>query len=135
MFRQLDRILDIVHRILAVVERVERLLRAQGILTMSTLSDLQAQVAATLTVEQSAITLINGIPALIAAAGTDAAALADLQAQLKASAASLAAAVTANTPAATPVPVQPAPAPPAVTPDPAPPVPPAPDAPTSLAVR
>lgn len=69
------------------------------------LVDLQAAVAAEDTVIDSAVTLIQGIPALIAAAGTDPAALAALSADINTKAAALAAAVTANTPAA------PAPAP------------------------
>jgi hypothetical protein len=72
---------------------------------MSALTDLQAAVAAEDTVIQSAVTLINGIPALIAAAGTDPAALAALQTDITTQAAALAAAVTANTPAATTPPV------------------------------
>jgi hypothetical protein len=70
---------------------------------MSAISDLEAQVAVTTTVEKSALTLIEGFAAQLAAAGTDAAKLATLQADLKASADALAAAVAANTPAAPPV--------------------------------
>jgi hypothetical protein len=82
---------------------------------MSALDDniaaLQAEVAADETVEASATTLVNGIPGLIAvavakatAAGATPAqlqAITDLGASLKAATAPLAAAVTANTPAAT----------------------------------
>ena len=71
---------------------------------MSALSELQAAVASEDTVIDSAITLIEGIPALIAAAGTDAAALAALQADIAAHATALSAAVVANTPAAAPTP-------------------------------
>jgi hypothetical protein len=78
---------------------------------MSALDDLATAVAAEDTVIDSAILLINSIPALIAAAGTDPTKLAALQADIKAHAASLSAAVVANTPAVTP----PA-APPAVPP-------------------
>lgn len=69
---------------------------------------LTAQVAQNTTVEQSAITLINGLAAQIAAAGTDPAKLDALQAQLKTSADALAAAVAANT---VPPPPPPPPAP------------------------
>lgn len=65
---------------------------------MNALSDLQASVAAEDTVIDSAVTLIKGIPALIAAAGTDPVALKALQDDIAAHATSLAAAVTANTP-------------------------------------
>jgi hypothetical protein len=66
---------------------------------------LQTQVQATTTVEQSAITLINGLAtqlaaAIAAAANGDTAALPTLQTQLATSAAALSAAITANTPAA-----------------------------------
>lgn len=70
---------------------------------MSTLSDLQDQVAATLGAEQSALALLNGLAAkidvLVAAAGTggvDPAALAALSASLKSSSDALAAAVVAD---------------------------------------
>lgn len=64
------------------------------------LDDLIAQVAASITVEESAITLIGGISARIdaaLAAADPSAALADLKAQLAAESAKLAAAVAANT--------------------------------------
>ena len=67
---------------------------------MADLSGLQASVANEVTVEQSAITLLQGLSAELAAAGTDPQALADLQAQIDSSSSALAAAVSANTPAA-----------------------------------
>lgn len=76
---------------------------------MSALDDLTAEVAATNTVEASAVTLIQGIAAQLATAvagqANPDAALVTLTSQLTASSAALAAAVTANTPAApTPTP-------------------------------
>jgi hypothetical protein len=78
----------------------------------SDIASLQAAVANEVTVEQSAITLINGIPGMIASAVAAAqaagatpdqlTALANLQSQISSSATALAAAVTANTPAAAP---------------------------------
>lgn len=84
---------------------------------MKELDDLKAQVAQQVTVEKSAIVLINRIPQLIADAvaktNGDVAglqqALKDINAGLTASAADLAAAVVANTPAAEPPPAPPAP--------------------------
>lgn len=67
---------------------------------MALLDALTSQVAQNVSVEQSAVTLIQGLAAQIAAAGTDPAALAALQTQLNTSATALAAAVAANTPAA-----------------------------------
>jgi len=67
---------------------------------MSALDDLQAAVTAEDTVIDSAITLIQGIPALIAAAGVDPAKLAALQADITGKSKALADAVAANTPAA-----------------------------------
>ena len=65
------------------------------------LSDLQAQVTAQTTVEQSAITLIQSLAAQITAAnGVSPAAVEAVVAQFQSSASALAAAVTANTPAA-----------------------------------
>lgn len=66
---------------------------------MAAIDDLQAAVAAEDTVIDSAITLIQGIPALIAAAGVDPAKLAALQSDITAKSSALAAAVAANTPA------------------------------------
>jgi hypothetical protein len=67
---------------------------------MAAIDDLQAAVAAEDTVIDSAITLIQGIPALIAAAGVDPAKLAALQTDITTKSSALAAAVAANTPAA-----------------------------------
>lgn len=67
---------------------------------MTALDDLQAAVAAEDTVIDSAITLIQGIPALIAAAGIDPAKLTALQNDITAKSTALASAVAANTPAA-----------------------------------
>lgn len=89
----------------AQVDRIEAVLTK--ILTkdtqiMAAIDDLTTQVAANTTVEGSAVTLINGLAAQLKAAGTDPVKLAALQASLKTSAADLAAAITANTPAAPP---------------------------------
>ena len=69
---------------------------------MAQLDDLTAQVAQNTTVEGSALTLIQGLAAQLAAAiaSGNPAALTALQTQLKTSADALAAAVAANTPAA-----------------------------------
>lgn len=83
----------------AILEKLDEILGKEDKI-MSALDDLTAQVAADTTVIQSAVTLINGIAAQIAAAGTDPTKLAALTASLKANDDSLAAAVTANTPAA-----------------------------------
>ena len=69
-------------------------------LIMKELDDLQAQVAQNTTIEGSAVELIQGLAAQIAAAGTDPAKLANLTSNLKSSADALAAAITANTPSA-----------------------------------
>jgi hypothetical protein len=68
---------------------------------MASLDDLTAQVAANKSVSQSALILINGIADRITAAGADPAKLAALTASLKSDDDDLAAAVKANTPAAT----------------------------------
>ena len=69
---------------------------------MAAIDDLQAAVAAEDTVIDSAVTLLNGIPALIAAAGVDPAKLTALQTDIQAKTASLAAAVLVGTPTPTP---------------------------------
>lgn len=68
---------------------------------MTALEQLQADVTAEDTVIGSAITLLNGLYAQLQAAGTDPVALAALSTDIQAKTQALAAAVTANTPAAT----------------------------------
>ncbi len=70
------------------------------------LQTLQTQVAANTSVEQSAITLLQGLKAALdsAIASGNPAALTDLSHQLATSQTALAAAVVANTPAASPPP-------------------------------
>ncbi len=97
---QLDRIEKALRRIEGDLYVLTQLVRIQGANEMAVLDALQAQVEAQTTVEQSAVTLIQGLAAQIAAAGTDPAKLAALTQQLKTSADALAAAVSANTPAA-----------------------------------
>ena len=67
---------------------------------MDPLAQLQADVAAETTVNQGAITLLNGLNAQLQAAGTDPTALAALSASIESNTAALSAAITANTPAA-----------------------------------
>ena len=67
---------------------------------MATLDDLTSAVAADATVTQSAITLLQGLAAQLAAAGTDPVALAALVDEINANTQALADAVVANTPAA-----------------------------------
>lgn len=71
---------------------------------MSALTDLQASVAAEDTVIASVVTLLQGLSAALAAAGTDPAALAALKADIDTQTQTMAAAVTANTPASPPTP-------------------------------
>lgn len=88
-----------IHRALHLLDAVQQT-REQLDKLMKELDDLSAQVQANDDVEASAVLLINGIAARIAAAGVDPAKLSALTTSLKASADSLAAAVAANTPAA-----------------------------------
>ncbi|SRR6266403_869549 len=94
---------EVLRRLVEIENKVDLVLYRQETI-MSALDDLQAAVTAEDTVIDSAIALINGIPTLIAAAGTDAAKLAALQTDITAKSAALAAAVTANTSAATTAP-------------------------------
>lgn len=71
---------------------------------MATLADLQAKVTAEDTVIDSAITLIQGLAAQIAALQPSQAAIDALAADVQAKSDALAAAVAANTPAPPPVP-------------------------------
>ncbi len=67
---------------------------------MADLTTLTQQVRANTEVEASAVALIQGIAAQLAAAKTDPVAIQTLSDQLKSSADGLASAITANTPAA-----------------------------------
>lgn len=88
-----EALLDVVaNRVSLILERIQ--------VMSAELDALTAQVKANSDLLDSATTLINGIAARIIAAGTDPAALQALTDELKAKDASLAAAVTANTPAA-----------------------------------
>lgn len=104
-------ILEKLDEILSLVRRIATSLQVLREENMSALDDLAAQVSANTEVESSALTLIQGIAAQLAAAKTDPAKLAALQQQLQASATALAAAVAANTAPPAPAPA-PAPAPP-----------------------
>src|SRR6266403_5100771 len=94
---------EVLRRLGRIEDKVGLMLNQQETI-MSALDDLQTAVAKEDTVIDSAITLIQGIPALIAAAGVDPAKLAALQADITAKSGALAKAVTDNTPAATPPP-------------------------------
>jgi hypothetical protein len=89
---------DRIGQILGIVQDLQ-----QRSITMATdLTTITAEVTEAVTVSQSAVILLNGIGAALAAAGTDPVALAALASELDASTAALAEAVQANTPAAAP---------------------------------
>lgn len=109
--------LDEIIRIQGEILREVRQLKEETRMATIQLQNLIAAVTAEKTVVDSAVAIIDGIPALIAAAGTDPAALDDLTKQIQVSSDALKAAVLANTPA-TPAPASPDPttAPPATPP-------------------
>lgn len=86
-----------------IVVVVDILLNLYGVWkSMAKIDDLKAAVAAETTVDQSVITLLNGLTAQIAALKGTTVTDADLQSvidSVNANAAALSAAVTANTPA------------------------------------
>jgi hypothetical protein len=90
--RRIERKIDVILRILDTFSH-----RLEGI--RMTLVELEAQVAQNTAVEASAVLLIQGIAAQLAAVATDPAKVQALADSLKTSADSLAAAVVANTPA------------------------------------
>lgn len=90
-------------RVEAKLDAILHRMRETETMTMAILDELVAQVAENTSVEQSAILLIEGIAAQLAAAGTDGTKLAELKARLATSATALAAAVAANTVPAAPV--------------------------------
>jgi hypothetical protein len=90
-YNNITKKLDNILKILGIIQRKEEAMSAE-------LDALTAQVTANTDVENSAILLIQGIAAQLAAIKDDPAKIAALATSLKASADSLAAAVTANTP-------------------------------------
>jgi hypothetical protein len=82
-----------------IIAKLDQLL-TQGTHIMATLTDLQAAVTAEDTVVDSAITLLNGLAAQIAALQPNQAAIDALAADVTAKTKTLADAVAANTPAA-----------------------------------
>jgi hypothetical protein len=95
MFKAIGRIEAKVDQILSLLS----LLVTEGKKTMSAIDDLTAAVARETTVNQSAITLIQGLAARVNAA-TDMTQVKALVADLNAQSDAMAAAVTANTPSA-----------------------------------
>lgn len=89
--------LDAVLAQLGIVLKDESLVLKMETAMSKELDDLTAEVAADTAVESSAVTLINGLAAQIAAAGTDPAKLQALTDSLTSSSTALAAAVAANT--------------------------------------
>lgn len=89
--KKLDEILQILQEI-----------KNKEVIMSTELDALTVQVEQTMNVEQSAITLIQGIAQQLAEIKEDPAKVQALSDQLKTSADSLAAAITANTPAAPP---------------------------------
>lgn len=87
--------------ILLVVVRVMLQLHELGDKIMSTLADVQTAVTAEDTVIDSAVALLQGLAAQVAALAPNQAAIDALAADIKAKTDGLAAAVAANTPAAT----------------------------------
>lgn len=83
----------------AVLSKLNTLISKTTII-MTDLSELEAAVAKDTAVDQSAITLLNGLKAALDAAGTDPVKLKALSDQLGSNSDALAAAVVANTPAA-----------------------------------
>ena len=68
---------------------------------MADLTTLTTAVTNQTSVNQSAITLLNGLSAALTVAGTDPVALATLATQINSNASALSAAITANTPVTT----------------------------------
>ena len=101
----MQKILEFLKRLLDPTPTWAGIIIANQDKIMAAIDDLAAAVAAEDTTIDSAVALLNGIPALIAAAGTDPVKLATLQADIASHTAALAAAVVTGTP--TPVPASP----------------------------
>lgn len=92
----------------SIMDKLDRILSNQETI-MSTgnqvsqdVLDLQAQVASDTTVQQSVITLLNGLSTQLGTAKNDPAAVEAIIATMKQNSAAIAAAIVANTPAAPP---------------------------------
>jgi uncharacterized membrane protein affecting hemolysin expression len=99
--------MDQLDRIESKLDHLLRITIMSATATDANFAALQTQVTQNTTVEASAVTLLNGLAAQLAAAisaseNGDSAALPALQQQLQSSATALAAAITANTPSAPP---------------------------------
>ena len=90
--------------LMARFNRLETLLTAERTDLMAFIDDLEAKVAAEKTVDDSVLALLETIVAQLKAAGADPVRQAAVLASLQAEQDRLAAAVTANTPAAPPAP-------------------------------
>jgi prefoldin subunit 5 len=88
----------ITRRLMRIEAMLKQLTQRQEIV-MADLSALQAEVTRNTEVDQSAITLLNGLAAQIESLKTDPAALQALADSIRSSSDDLAAAVAANTPA------------------------------------
>ncbi len=95
-----DKKLDTIIGLLQAIQTKENLMSAE-------LDALAVQVKANTDLEASAVSLIQGIAAQLTALKNDPAAITALSTQLASSASALAAAITANTPAAPPAPATP----------------------------
>lgn len=95
-------------RILTLLQQLQQQITNEETHIMASIKDLQDEVTAEDTVIDSAVTLIEGLAAQVAALQPDQAAIDALAADIKAKSDALAAAVAANTPAA---PAPPAPGP------------------------
>jgi hypothetical protein len=98
-FQSLHRRLDAIDRKLAILTRLETTMSQELVDKITALTD---KVSAVETVDASAVTLLQGLSQMVKDLGTDPdpAAVQALADRLDAATASLAAAVTANTPAA-----------------------------------
>lgn len=90
---------EIEHKLDRILHLLEEIKKKEAHMSVE-LDALTVQVTENTDLERSAITLIEGIAALLAAAKDDPVKIAALAASLKASAESLSAAISANTPAA-----------------------------------
>ena len=95
-FAAINTKLDAILTQLGVDHRLLQAVKTEEDQIMTTVDDVQADVTAEKTVVASAVTLLNGLAALLKAAGTDPVKLAALHEDIVANTQALAAAVTAN---------------------------------------
>jgi hypothetical protein len=91
---------QILNRLASIETKLDSIIKQEKLMA-SQLDDIRAAVTEAVTVEKSAVVLLNGLSEKLIASQNDPAAIAEIAASIRAESADLAKAVVANTPAST----------------------------------